>query len=211
MAGDEIGLERVLQVYREESRRKGLTPLEPDFWERVRAYVAGLEGDLAEETARDPNSAKAALLRDELKKVLKRREQIWQYRGRKMALMAWSAAAGATTDTGVLTPLEARSFEDLMAVLDASRRRAFREGEEIAPEEAPPEPTQAEADNPAPKRATARPAKDQVLLRILKDVPAFAGLDVTYRLRKEDVVSLPPDLAKVLMKKGKAEEIHPRI
>ncbi len=78
MAGDEIGLDRVLQVYREESRRKALTTLEADFWERLQAYVEGPEADLAQETSRDPNSAKAALLRDELKKVLKRRDQIWQ-------------------------------------------------------------------------------------------------------------------------------------
>ncbi len=210
MAGDEIGLEQVLQVYRGESRRKGLTTLEPDFWERVQAYVAGLEADLAQETARDPNSAKAALLRDELKKVLKRREQIWQYRGRKMALMAWSAAAGATTDTGVLTPLEAESFEELMVVLDASRRRVFGKGE-VGPAKAPPQPAKAKADNPAPKQAPTHPAKDQVLLRILEDVPPFVGLDVTYRLRKQDVVSLPPDLAQVLTEKGTAEEIHPKI
>jgi DNA replication factor GINS len=210
VAGDEIGLERVLQVYREESRRKALTTLEPDFWERVQVYVGELEGDLTQETTRDPNSAKAALLRDELKKVLKRREQIWQYRGRKMALMAWSAAAGATTDIAILTPLETKSFDDLMAVLDASRRRAFGEGESVA-EKAPPKPAKAKADNPKPKKPPARPARQQVLLRVLEDVPPFAGLDVTYHLRKQDVVSLPPKLAKVLTKKGTAEEIHPRI
>ncbi len=42
MAGDEIGLEQVLQVYRGESRRKGHTTLEPEFWERVKANVEGL-------------------------------------------------------------------------------------------------------------------------------------------------------------------------
>lgn len=211
MAGDEIGLERVLQVYREESRRKGLTSLEPDFWEQVLAYVEGLEGDLAQETSRDPNSAKAALLRDELKKALKRREQIWQYRGRKMALMAWSTAAGATTDTDVLTPPEAESFDEFMAALNASRRRLLGKGEDREPAETPPRPAKAKADNPAPKKAPARPAKEQVLLRILKDVPPFVGLDVTYRLREQDVVSLPPDLAQVLTGKGTAEEIHPKI
>ena len=211
MAGDEIGLDRVLQVYREESRRKALTTLESDFWERLQGYVEGLEADLAQETSRDPNSAKAALLRDELKKVLKRREQIWQYRGRKMALMAWSTAAGATTDTGVLTPLETKSFEELMRVLDASRRRAFGTGEDTGPAEASPEPAKAKPDSPTPEKAPGRPAKEQVLLRILEDIPPFVGVDVTYRLRKQDVVSLPPELAQVLTKKGTAEEIRPKI
>ena len=204
-------MDRVLQVYREESRRKALTTLESDFWERLQGYVEGLETDLAQETSRDPNSAKAALLRDELKKVLKRREQIWQYRGRKMALMAWSTAAGATTDTGVLTPLEAESFEEFMIVLDASRRRAFGTGEDTGPPEAASKVAKVKTNNPAPKKPPGRPAKEQVLLRILEDVPPFVGVDVTYRLRKQDIVSLPPELAKLLTEKGTAEEIHPKI
>jgi DNA replication initiation complex subunit (GINS family) len=126
--------------------------------------------------------------------------------------MAWSAAAGATTDTGILTPLEATSFEEFMAVLNASRRRAFGSGEDEGPVEvAPPPKKKAKANNPAPKKTPARPAKEQVLLRIIEDVPPFVGLDVTYHLRKQDIVSLPPELARVLMDKGTAAEIRPKI
>ena len=48
---------------------------------------------------------------------------------------------------------------------------------------------------------------DIVLLRILEDIPPFAGPSGTYRLGKEDVVTLPSGIGKALIKRGKAIEI----
>ncbi len=205
MAEESITLERILQVYREESQKKALTPLEPDFWERVQKLVSGLEKDLKEESSLDPNSAKAALLRDELKKVLKRRDQIYQYRERKRVLMAASSASGAVVDASPLTPLEEESFRDLLKVLEGGRRRAL--GLEGGPKE------EAHEEAPRKERATKRskPKKDHVLLRILEDIPPFLGVDTTYELKKEDVVTLPKQVAQVLLDQGKAEVIKPRL
>ena len=55
-----------------------------------------------------------------------------------------------------------------------------------------------------------RPApstSDIVLLRILEDIPPFAGPSGTYRLGKEDVVTLPSGIGRALVKRGKAIEI----
>ncbi len=204
MAGEKVTLELILQVYRKESQRKTLTALDRDFWQRVQEYVSGLEEDLRKESGQDPNSAKAALLRDELKKVLKRRDQIYQYRERKMARLAASAASGASVDTANLTPLEEESFEALLGVLERGRGRAF--GLEQVKEEVKEVKKPAKARG-KPKRATL----DQVLVRILEDMPPFVGLDVTYQLKKEDVVSLPEEVAQLLMDQGKAERIRPRM
>ncbi len=48
-------------------------------------------------------------------------------------------------------------------------------------------------------------------MRILEDIPAFLGIDATYELKKEDVVSLPQQVAKVLLDQGKAEVITPKL
>ncbi|MFQ5838592.1 MAG: hypothetical protein ACE5HJ_07395 [Thermoplasmata archaeon] len=206
MAGEEVTLERILQVYREESQKKALTPLERDFWERVQKYVASLEDDLSKESSHDPNSAKAALLRDELRKVLKRRDQIYQYRERKMLLLASSAASGASVDTTPLTPEEEESFEAMLEVLERGRLRALAmEVEESRKGQG--EAEEVEEKEEAPKEA----APDQVLVRVLEDIPPFLGLDVTYRLKKEDVVTLPEEVAQVLISKGKAERIRPKL
>jgi DNA replication initiation complex subunit (GINS family) len=58
-----------------------------------------------------------------------------------------------------------------------------------------------------PNEPAARSGSDVVLLRILEDIPPFAGPSGTYRLGKEDVVTLPSGIGKALVKRGKAVEI----
>lgn len=47
------------------------------------------------------------------------------------------------------------------------------------------------------------------LIRIMEDLPEFAGPERTYRLIKEDVVTLPSSLAELLVSDGKAVAIRP--
>jgi DNA replication initiation complex subunit (GINS family) len=54
----------------------------------------------------------------------------------------------------------------------------------------------------------AQQAIDFVVLRILEDIPAFAGGDRNYKLKKEDLVSLPPPIAKALIARKKAVGIQ---
>jgi len=78
-----------------------------------------------------------------------------------------------------------------------------------------------EEPEPAPKlekkpgiASLAKPAQevnygDLVLLRVLEDIPPFAGPNGTYRLGREDVVTLPASIGRALVKRGKAVEIVP--
>ncbi len=67
----------------------------------------------------------------------------------------------------------------------------------------PPQPT-----SPTPGDMEVKPeAKDLLVLRILEDIPPFAGPFGNYRLSREDVATLPTGLARALIKRGKAVEI----
>ncbi len=82
----------------------------------------------------------------------------------------------------------------------------------VAQPPAPPKTAEAKVEVPKPsepKEASPPPSTD-VLLRILEDIPSFAGPDQVYRLKKEDIITLPAAIGKALVKRGKAEEIHPR-
>jgi DNA replication factor GINS len=57
---------------------------------------------------------------------------------------------------------------------------------------------------PPEKPAEVLPAPDHVVLRIVEDIPAFAGPGRTYKLQKEDLVSLPQAIAKALIIRKKA-------
>ncbi len=222
MADEEVNFERVTKVYREESSKKVLSRLEPEFYTKLGAYVRALEAKAAEEVVKGPNSAKAMLLQDELRKVLKKREQIVQYRQRKIALLAASKANGGEADVTGLAAPEVDLFERLLGTLSQARSVAFG----ATPATAPPAPTVA-APAPAPSTvSTAHPAptfqrladpprkiappapKDLVVVHVLEDIPAFAGIDAKYTLKKEDVVTLPRALAKVLMDRGKVRLVQ---
>src|SRR5438445_460512 len=92
---EEVNFERVTKVYREESGKKTLVALEADFYDKLAAYIARLDESANKEAQKNPNSAKALMLQDELRKVRKRRDQIFTYRERKLALLASSRSSGA--------------------------------------------------------------------------------------------------------------------
>src|SRR6267378_8103583 len=138
MADEEVNFERVTKIYREESSKKTLSRLEPDFYRKVATYVRALEAKAAEEVVKGPNSAKAMLLQDELRKVLKKREQIVQYRQRKIALLAASKANGGEADVAGLATVEVELFDRLLGTMSQARDLAFGAAPATAPSAAPP-------------------------------------------------------------------------
>lgn len=225
MADEAVDFERVTKVYREESSKKTLSRLEPDFYGKLAVYLKALEQKAAEAVAKSPNSPQAMLLQDELRKVLKKRDQIFQYRERKIGLLASLRASGGEADVSGLATPEAELFDKLVALLKQAREVAF--GAAMAPAPgpatatpAPPPPIPA-ATPPAPPPAPvfqrlaeppkkiAPPApKDLVVVHVLEDIPSFAGIDAKYTLKKEDVVTLPRAIAKVLIDRGKVRIVQ---
>jgi len=220
---EEVNFERVTKVYREESGKKTIVSLEVDFYDKLAAYVARLDESANKEAQKDPNSPKALLLQDELRKVRKRRDQIFTYRERKLALLASSRASGADVEVPNLPTQERVLFDEVVALLKKTRADAFG-GSPFGTERSPPTPA-TETEVPAAlqkepermkvvraadtKRVVVPPSlKDHVLVHVLEDLPPFAGIDTTYRLKKEDVVTLPKTVAQILVDRGKARIIQ---
>ncbi len=223
---EEVNFERVTKVYREEGGKKTLVALEEDFYDKLAAYVKRLGEDAGREAQAGPNAPKALLLQDELRKVLKRRDQVFTYRERKLALLASSRASGAEVEVMNLPRQERALFEGMVALLKQTRADAFGGspfGSEPGPAAAPEAPAPAAAagseKKPTPgmkvlsseetKRPRVAPSlKDHVVVHVLEDLPPFAGLDTTYSLRKEDVVTLPKTIAEILVSRGKARIVQ---
>jgi DNA replication initiation complex subunit (GINS family) len=220
---EEVNFERVTKVYREESGKKTLVVLEVDFYDRLASYIARLDESANREVQKNPNSAKALMLQDELRKVRKRRDQIFTYRERKLALLASSRASGAEVEVPNLPAQERGLFESMVALLTKSRADAFGGSLLVAEVESPVPPTYALKSESAKKepermkvvraedtkRVAVPPSlKDHVLVHVLEDLPPFAGIDTTYRLKKEDVVTLPKTIAEILVGRGKARIVQ---
>lgn len=187
---DEMSFRRITRIYREESSRRSLTPLEPDFFEKLNAYLKDLDASAREQ---DSKSKSSALLTDECQKATKKRDQVFRLRSRKIANLAASKATGASVDLEPLTGPELAIFENIVAVITDARARIYGAGKAEAVEK--------------PKAVTQPPSKN-VVLRILEDIPPFAGAEGNYNLKREDVASLPKKVADILVKKGKAQEIE---
>ncbi len=222
---DEVNFERVTKVYREETGKKTLSNLESDFYDKLASYLARLEEAAVREAKADPNSPKAVMLQDELRKVRKKRDQIFTYRERKLALLASTKASGGEIDVMNLPTQERSLFENMVSVLVRARAEAFG-GSPFGSETGTADATAAPKSSPAgtakgaseplkvvrsdeTRKARVAPSlKDHVLVHVLEDLPPFAGIDTTYHLKKEDVVTLPKTIAQILVDRGKARIVQ---
>lgn len=68
-----------------------------------------------------------------------------------------------------------------------------------------PESAPAHADAPSEDSSELSP----VLIRILEDLPTFAGPERDYSLCKEDIITMPKVLAEPLVSTGKACNVRP--
>lgn len=253
---EELTYEDVMNVYREEQKRAGLTEVRRDFYPSLRRLTEQLTRAYEKETAADPYSVKTRTLRKQVENLREMAPRIFEYRASKVVQMAVRAMGGGKLDLSRLTEEERGMLDGVLLKTNECRQVIFGEQgrrEVVASAPASPVPT-----NPTPKPAIVEDQKHQpspssvqapqtkeaevqptskqerieeaisasrteaavevkkaqdktVLLRILDDIPSFAGPDGTYRLRREDVVSLPEAIGKALVKKGKAEEIHPGV
>lgn len=72
--------------------------------------------------------------------------------------------------------------------------------------ETPPEKSM---EKPAPVSSDGGNDLEPILIRVLEDLPEFAGPDRDYKLAREDLVTLPRVLADVLVNAGKAARVTP--
>jgi DNA replication initiation complex subunit (GINS family) len=264
MPGERITFESITRVYREEKSKKGLVPLPKDFYQNMRTYISELQKRCDEEDAQAPHSPKSIILHDELKKALKKRDEIWKIRMRKLVTFASSKLMGASIDKKPMTGEEQRIFEDIMSILKGGTDEVYglveaevmedivshmAEEPQEEPERAPQKPPEVEAredikiEESIPERTKAkeqsslkidggwtakeggktevavaqieekkedieRPRSDKLAVQILEDLPPLAGKNVNYHLKKDDVVTLPKEIASVLCKKNKARKIE---
>lgn len=109
-----------------------------------------------------------------------------------------AAPASVAEDVGEYAPDYAADLEDAMDDEDVYD----------VPEDAPPVPDVSSPEAPAAVTTAAETIPDMVVLRVMEDLPPFAGPGRDYRLKKEDVVCLPTAIAKALVAGKKASVIQ---
>lgn len=208
--------EELMSVHRQESKQNSLVKISSDFYERTAGYLDALGQRLKEGSS--SGSDVSGMLHNQLKTAREKSAEVYEARMRKIALMAMVAAFGgeAKMDNAVHEELEA--FETLKSFFSEHSRKTMTNRPESGEpaKTAKPSPAKEEAQ-PAPKKADEKPkqqteapvpTQEIILVRILEDLPTFAGTDKNYHLSKEDIISLPRNIADILVKHNKAIEVR---
>jgi DNA replication initiation complex subunit (GINS family) len=208
-----MSYEDIMGLFRQENKSSQLTKVDPSLYERIGTYIKTIRKESEREIAMNPMSQASMMLNDQLKKAIDKAKRVYELRQRKISLLALRKVAGDNPDTGNLTPDELVLFSSLTSVLGA-HKDSRADFEELGPRFTQPSEIVELPDVPSAKvceKKESGPEKGQpeelVLVRVLEDVPTFAGVDKDYRLRREDIISLPKGVAGTLVSHGKVKLI----
>ena len=207
----------VSEVYRNERRSKVLTKLPTNFYTLSEEHLSNQRVEYSQAVL-VPENPKTMMLQDQIKKLEKRLKHIYEIRERKITLAALDNMGGSRAPEN-MTQRDRELYELLVEIL-----KSFRTGAQ--PPNVPDRPKPIIAPTPAPKpepkpvqeSLTGEPENEpepvpqqndeSMIVHVLEDIPSFVGMDHTYELRKDDMVTLPSQIANLLSSKGKARIVE---
>jgi DNA replication initiation complex subunit (GINS family) len=212
MTGDETGFAEISDVHRKERQSGSLTKLPNDFYERSEAYLAKLR-ETYDTECKNPSSPKAMMLQDEIKKTEKRIKQIYEMREGKIAHAALACASGSAHPDN-MTKRDKALFDELVEALSfyrysfELRAPKSRVQEKVEISIMPKMECQTQFVEPKDVAPQQQVIPAISVVHVLEDLPPFAGVDHTYNLKKDDVISLPAQYASLLSSKGKVKIVE---
>jgi len=205
--------EDIMGLFRQENKSSQLTKVDPTLYDKMGAYIKKLRKESEREIAMNPMSQASLMLNDQLKKAIDKAKRVYELRERKISLLALRKVAGDNPDLNNLTPDELVLFSNLTSVMGA-HKDSNADFEELGPRFTQPKDVEVLPEAPSAKVCESKKESvaseddvvdELVLVRVLEDVPTFAGVDKDYKLRKEDIVSIPKNIANTLVTHGKVK------
>jgi len=209
----------LLEWRRNESAVRGLAKLPHDFYSSTQGYLAEMRRSYEADLRENPSGRKGEISRQTYQRAGALARDVDEGRAQKVISAAFQASIGGTRDLPNALAEERAMFEQLLAVLLEHRRAAAPYIEPVLPPtpsvlpgapRALPASTSPPASAPAtsaPAALSARPTAAYTYVRILKDGrPIEVGAE-TLDLRADDIVSLPPETAKLLIDAQIAEPV----
>jgi len=187
---------KLLEWRRAEGSTRGLAKLPQDFYPATEAYLAEARRTFESELRSNPAGKKGEVARQTYGRAAQIARDILEARMMKILNLAFQASVGGARELTNSLAEERELYDHLVTTLRGHRTA-------VAPFL---EPTASAAPLPAmepPRAVVAAPAAPagpgHVLVRILQDGPPIEVEGGTVDLRKEDLVSLPPEVARLLV------------
>ncbi|MHB8351384.1 MAG: hypothetical protein ACYDFT_01625 [Thermoplasmata archaeon] len=215
---------RLLELRRAEVASRGLAKVPPELYAQTVSYLGEVRATYETELKENPSGRKGDLARQTHARALQGARDLVEARMSKVLAAAFQSAVGGSRDLVNGLPEERHLFERLVEGLRQFRLASapyLEPGASSAPalRAAPAPSTPAPTDGAAP-RAPSHPAREApaasgharagsepVLVRILKGSPPLEFGGETLELRPEDLLSVAPELARILVDGKVAERI----
>lgn len=220
MDTEEINYKTLRKIQQAERQSPMITRIESHFYKDVSVYIKRLHERLEEET----QAQKKMLLHEELQNIEKIARNIYEHREKKIILAAISKARGGNPSHENMIKKENQFFKDIYHLILSARSNIYEQSLSASSDMKPPEnidtgkpsssttnknePKNTEKTKKAPSKTSSKQKNSHPIIRIINDIPTFIGTDNhTYTLRKADVLTIPPDMADMLIKRKKAQLI----
>ena len=206
--GIKVNYETLFELLMREKSREELQKLEPGFFADFVNYLKDKQDlisresiDVFSEDEKEKAEKQIRSIKGVLKKLYERREK----KILNLALIK-SRTASSVIDASALLEEEKQFFESLVNILDQYRLGLLFN---LISGKLPEMAGRAE-EAAAPKAEDKKEEKSVKTVRFMSAVPKFLGkeLEVYGPFEEEDVANLPGEVADVLIKKGRAEEIN---
>jgi DNA replication initiation complex subunit (GINS family) len=237
MADVPLTYEQLFDTLRREKSRDDLQKLEKEFYEKVRIFLSiKLDTIVAERNSQGVESLAAQRAQIEYQNVKKILKEIYERRERKIVTLAMhrTRTEAAVIDHDLLLPEEKLFFESLLHLMVQNREQILSSIESREPIVVTPrmtqtyaQPTSYDQDMPMTSGATTIPVRQaadvevaagdtyssmpegQLSVRFIAPVPKFVGKDLRVFGPYEEgqTAELPDDIAQILIRKGRAQEL----
>ncbi|HYK92771.1 MAG TPA: hypothetical protein VEY07_01850 [Thermoplasmata archaeon] len=196
----------LLEWRRAEGSARGLAKLPHDFVGSTQAYLAEARRVYEAELRENPSGKKGEVARQTYQRASQVARDIVEARMSKILSQAFQASVGGGRDLPNSLPEERSLFEDLSRTLRAHRQSVapYLEPVALAAPVASPPPAPRPAAPAVPRAA--EPAS--VLVRVLKDGRPVEVGGETIELRREDILTLPAETARILIEAKVAEKVE---
>jgi DNA replication initiation complex subunit (GINS family) len=209
---------KLLELRRSEGSAHGLSKLPIDFYPQTRAYLAELKSTFETELRENPSGRKGELARQTHQRAVQTARDIVEARMMKILTAALQASLGGSRDLPNALPEERTLHESLLGYLRQHRSEVAPYLEPTGPVPNPPKrtgstPVRAAAAENVPSRSAAPDSltnPETQIVRVLKESPKVAIGSETIELRRDDVISLPADVARLLLESHVVELIQVR-
>jgi len=199
MEEDEINYRTLREIQQMEKNSPILTELKPDFYLNLSKYIDQLTDRLKNESS----SQKQLLLKEEIKNTQKISINIYEQREKKILLAAISKARGGNPDIKNMAYIEKKLFDSILNVLKTTREN-FLEKESF--EKKNNSETKKEPNKPEKPEVTNK--NKNLIVIVTENIPEFIGTnEKRYNLRKNDMISLPEDMYKMLSRRGVVKKV----